>query len=408
MNLKRGEIILINRSAADILNEFSEGVILEEVLDKLDIPDKSREGVLDFLYQCVDSEILLASSNLNNSQLSISRTTRHIESSTLSLVLELSTKCNLSCRHCYNHSNPKREESLSIEKVKNVFDDLKSNNIKLKTLTLTGGEPFLYNDLSTVLNLAKDYDFPSIRINTNGTIFSEPLLSNIGSSVSKITAIQVTLLGASEETHNIMTRSKNNFHRVIENIPKFKELGFNVGISFIRSKYSEKEFEKALLLGEKLGVDVTLGDIFPVGRAAKKFDELEIISDKSEIHVACDGKYYGGKEAGKLSEEKILSLLDTFPPELPCGKNTVAISSNGDVIPCMLLQDIVVGNIFKHSLSQIMTSTEMRNFKKESSIENRNICSECELRYACSNKCPAVSLFYGGNISNKSPFCSYY
>lgn len=408
MNLQRGEIILINQSAAETLTAFSKGACFREVFELQEIPETHQEDVISFLKKCVDSEILLNINEVNNVKTSLPNRPRHISSRTLSMVLELSTKCNLRCQHCYNNSGSECDDKLSLTIIKKILTEIKSSNKKLKTLTLTGGEPFLFNDLPEVLNLALEHNLPAIRINTNGTIFSNLLFSNIDQKLSEIMTIQVTLLGASEETHDLMTRFKGSFLKTTENIPKFQGKGFNVGISFIRSKNSEHEFEKALRLGEKLGVEVTAGDLFPLGRAADNFSDLELESKDREMFVACDGKYYGGKGAGKLSEENRLSLLETFPPDLPCGKDTVAITSNGDVIPCMLLQGIIVGNIHKQSLPKIMQSSSMSNFRNQASIENRQFCSECELRYACSNKCPAVSLSYGGDILKKNPFCSYY
>jgi len=408
MNLDRGEFVLVNQSAAEILMEFSKETKFKHILDSKKIPEALQKSVLDFLKTCIDSEILLCADSLKCQKTLRSQRTRHISAKTLSIVLELSTMCNLSCRHCYNNSGPKNVSALSLSEVKKLFSDLKTAHNNLATLTITGGEPFLYQDLFDVLCIAKTCGFPIIRINTNGTILPKVNISKIDHNLLKLITIQVTILGSNEKTHDELSRTKGSFSKTVENIGRYQDLGFKVGISFIRSKYSEHEIDDALQLGKKLGIKVILGDIFPLGRAASDFDNLGINSTKRKMLVVCDSNYYEGKRAGILSEDKRLSAIESFPPEIPCGKNTVAISSNGDVLPCMLLQGIVVGNIYQKSLTEIMYSPTMIEFREKAAIENRQSCSKCELRYACSNKCPAVSLSHSGDITKKNPYCSYY
>jgi len=408
MNLLRGDFVLINRSAAEMLLAFSDGASIKDVFNLINVPDKHYKAVNKFLEQCVQSEILVNISKIKDPHSSPSLDSSHISANTLSIVLELTNKCNLSCQHCYNHSGIDQNDELSLAEIEKIFSEIISGNYNLKTLILTGGEPFLYQNLVNVLNMAIDYGFHSIRINTNGTIWKNLSLEKISSNLLNKISIQITLLGLKEQTHDAMTQSIGSFERTIKNIHKFQRIGLNIGISFIRSKYSESEIEEAQKMGENLGVEVILGDLFPLGRANENYSSLELNSNHQEKLVVCDNNYYGGIGAGILSKDKWLSLLDSFPPELACGKNTIAICSNGNVIPCMLLQGIVIGNIRNQSLTNIMKSPILDDFRKKISIENRNTCSKCELRYVCSNKCPAVSLSFGGDITMKNPFCTYY
>lgn len=408
INIQRGEFVLVNHSAAQIFKAFEKARSCDEVFSLTNVPDVHRDQVEDFLKQCIASDILIGRDSQKDPIKLELYANSHISDNKLSVVLELTTKCNLYCQHCYNDSGRRHVCYFPFDKIDALFAEIVSARRELSTLTITGGEPFLYPNLINVLRIARSYGFPTIRINTNGTIFEDDVINKIDKNLKNIILIQVTLLGAIKNTHDEMSHLHGSFNKTINNITRFKNRGFNVGVSFIRSKYSEREINDVFQLGKFFGVKISIGDIFPIGRAFLNFRSIEVTSNQTDMHVICDANYYGGATAGLLSDDKKSSLVGSFPPDLPCGKNTLAIKSNGDVIPCMLLQQVVVGNIFSDPLNVIMNSSRLANFREKSAIENREVCSSCELRYVCSNKCPAVSLAYGGDIGTKNPFCRYY
>lgn len=408
INLKKGDFILVNHYAARMLIAFEKATSCDEVFRTRNIPEMHQEKVEDFLKESIANEIIICADSLKETERVKLKVDPHISANKLVIVLELTTRCNLYCRHCYNYSGRKNITELSYSNIESLFTGLGYDTRELSTLTITGGEPFLYSRLADVIRIARNYGFPAVRVNTNGTIFANDIISEIDGKLKNIILVQITLLGSNGNTHDKMSRVPNSFSKTVENIARFQDSGFRVGVSFIRSKYSDHEIADIVELGTRMGIEINIGDLLPIGRAASDFASLEIETTKREINVVCDGKCYGGARPGMLSEDKRLSLMESYPPELPCGKNTVAIKSNGDVLPCMLLQGIVIGNILNESLHRIMNSSLLVEFRVKSAIENRNLCSRCELRYICSNKCPAVSLSYGGDIGKKNPFCEYY
>ena len=68
------------------------------------------------------------------------------------LMLHLLGRCNLTCAHCYMKGAPARRERLPLRPVCEAIADCAT--LGVGTLYLTGGEPLMYRDLSTVLETA--------------------------------------------------------------------------------------------------------------------------------------------------------------------------------------------------------------------------------------------------------------
>lgn len=83
------------------------------------------------------------------------------------LILYVTSKCNLRCRHCYFWHQINKGEDLSLSEIEAISEGMS----ELPLLTISGGEPFLREDLPDILyafynnNQTRDVVIP-----TNGTI----------------------------------------------------------------------------------------------------------------------------------------------------------------------------------------------------------------------------------------------
>jgi len=87
------------------------------------------------------------------------------------------SQCNLSCKWCDTQYAAKRSDGMEIS-LSNLLEDLfASRGEKLKKVTITGGEPLLQEELSTLLQelVARDI---KVSIETNGTL--EPIQQFVG------------------------------------------------------------------------------------------------------------------------------------------------------------------------------------------------------------------------------------
>ena len=85
-----------------------------------------------------------------------------------SLMLHLTGRCNLECRHCYMDGGPWRRERLPIGW---VLDAIRTApGLGIGALFLTGGEPMMYPHLVEVLEVAGATEGLDVTLSTNATL----------------------------------------------------------------------------------------------------------------------------------------------------------------------------------------------------------------------------------------------
>jgi len=82
-------------------------------------------------------------------------------------------ECNLNCAFCSVKNQ--RGTRISIDK---GVETLKSNKNKIDWIYITGGEPFLIDNLSEICQDLRDYGF-KVGVTTNGTIFRPEIADHV-------------------------------------------------------------------------------------------------------------------------------------------------------------------------------------------------------------------------------------
>ena len=131
----------------------------------------------------------------------------------------ITDKCNLRCAHCYQDDYTDNSD-LPLEELKLIADKLFRTLSKWKKkgdISITGGEPFTRRDLFSFLEyLDTSKCVSNLDILSNGTILTNENVERLR-SLNKLHSVQISLDGASPETHNEIRGHGNifNHHRVI-------------------------------------------------------------------------------------------------------------------------------------------------------------------------------------------------
>ena len=182
-----------------------------------------------------------------------------ILSSLESIYISPLESCNLACKYCYTH---KTTDILSNQQILDFIDRYNnflkensadaffssiqrathigrlekkrvkefSNNIKLRSIILCGGEVFLLPDFTQLVNTLTDKDI-FVTIITNGTI-------DRLQEIKKPDSCQILVsLDGPKDIHD-QNRGSGNFDKSIKYIKHAQELGFPVGIMFLVTKDS--------------------------------------------------------------------------------------------------------------------------------------------------------------------------
>jgi MoaA/NifB/PqqE/SkfB family radical SAM enzyme len=201
--------------------------------------------------------------------------------------------CNLACVYCLTESHPRiaARRALSREAMIRAASDAK--RLGFGSVGITGGEVFMLPDFAqTMIGVARI--LPVVAL-TNGTLFTDRLLSRLEALADLPAAVQISL-DSDEPTRNDAFRGPENFAKVMDAIPKLLERRLEVRIATTVEYQTEDELERVCALHRRLGIPDEHHIVRPVvkrGRAA--VEEMGIDLGPSdvlpELTLTADGAF---------------------------------------------------------------------------------------------------------------------
>lgn len=149
---------------------------------------------------------------------------------------EATRRCNLQCQHCGSPSEASDyTKELSTDEIVGAFEQIASD-IDMSTfrhINITGGEPFVRNDLLEVLKRINQFPFyRNIDIQTNGIY-----IANNPEILSELKDVGVTGLGISidgfESTHDMFRGMEGAFSKAVKAAKLAVEHGYVVTVSLV-------------------------------------------------------------------------------------------------------------------------------------------------------------------------------
>ncbi|MCK5216126.1 MAG: radical SAM protein [Candidatus Omnitrophica bacterium] len=297
------------------------------------------------------------------------------------VIVEITRRCNLHCRHCYNI---KDNTFLSLDQLQKITKQLRASGCLF--VTLTGGEPTFHPDFIKIFTLFRQEGF-DIKLITNGTLITDDIIhAFIKWGISEI---GISLHGATADTHDDATGVRGSFDLSIENIKSLKHHGLPIHIKCTITKYNFGEYKDVINLAEQLGVPYLLDPVVSPGDDGSK-DILESRINKDDFR-----KFY---EEQYSQFEFDAPKNDGFPCD--AGKNFGSISASGDVFPCIQMP-VKLGNVFDQQFRDIWReATILKNIREARNCDFKE-CSQCELIDACT-RCPGLAYLEEGDMFGPS------
>lgn len=181
------------------------------------------------------------------------------------LVIELTNRCNLRCRHCFDERHAATGD-LPLEIIDKVLQEGKDCGIE--HLAFTGGEPTIHREFAEIIRRVCDagYTFSFV---SNGTNFPSvyPLLLT---HRQWFTGATFSLDGAREDTHNRL-RGKGSYRSVMQaaSICVFKDLSFT--FNMVITSQNRHEVGEMVSLAKSLGSrGARFGHLMPTPETAMR------------------------------------------------------------------------------------------------------------------------------------------
>lgn len=297
----------------------------------------------------------------------------------------ITSKCNLNCKHC--HAIRNGNDDLTSTQYKEVIEKLALSDVKI--IIIAGGEPLLIEKIWEILGTIKSFGIRAYLI-TNGYYLNQNTITLLVET--KVDGIQVSLDSPYPEVHDRFRGIDGSFYKAINAIEICKEHSVNVSVNTVIMPENINDLE---IMGEKLkelGIaNWRLTINVPKGRGKQEYDKLQISDStiidkinrvkKTYSHVLVDDplcvKYWGTD--------------DTIAKQCGAGKIICAIEANGDIKPCIFIED-KFGNILESDLMKVWNSKEMQCFRE--SETNNPECKKCEAFTKCKGGCKAFRSYF--------------
>ncbi len=178
-------------------------------------------------------------------------------------------KCNLNCRHCWPESGKDAAGPVPAKRVADLISWLAATGCR--SLCLTGGEPLTHPDWFPILSFAcRDQDFEEILLQTNAALLNQDRAKMIASLGCERLAVQVSLEGATSQTHDRM-RGAGTFDKAIRGIANLRNAApeMEIRVAFTETRENIGELPALLELAERAGVHKLIsGTLVDCGRAS--------------------------------------------------------------------------------------------------------------------------------------------
>lgn len=332
------------------------------------------------------------------------------------LYFYLTEGCNLACRHCWlaPKFDPEgtRYASLPVELFETAIREAKP--LGLTGVKLTGGEPLLHAEFTTLLEIARREEL-SLTVETNGMLCTPDIAAEIARSPKRF--VSVSLDGAEAATHEWVRGVPGSFEMAKQAVRNLVAADTPPQIIMTLMRRNVDQVEPMIKLAEDLGA------------SSVKFNVLQPTARGEKLHHA-DGAL-GIAELVHLSRHVQSELARSTPLRLyfdvplafrplsyvasPDGCSVCGILTILGVIPsgqyalCGIgehLAGLVFGKVGADRLDEVWgEDPTLRGLREGLPKRLKGVCSECVMRASCRGACVAQNAYRRGDLWEPFWFC---
>lgn len=334
-------------------------------------------------------------------------------------VWELTLRCNLNCRHCGSRAGKARQDELTLDEALALVDDLAK--MGCKQLTLSGGEPLLYENWPRIAERAIERGI-LVGLISNGVLWNDA-----HARVAKRLGLNTVAfsLDGFRESHEYQRRVPGQWQKVLDAVDSCVAHGIKSSVvtTINRRNLSELESLRELLAAH--GVSRwQVQFATPSGNMAdhrsllmEPEDLLEVIP---RIAKMCTDKklprVFTGHNVGYYGEyeEPMRNNAELLPVWTGCtaGCSVIGIESNGNIKGCLSLPSamngvdrFVEGNVREAPLAEIWKKSGSFAYNREFTLETLGgFCRTCDYAEICRGGCTWTTFSEHGPVRD-NPYC---
>ncbi|TDA63831.1 MAG: radical SAM protein [Clostridia bacterium] len=330
-------------------------------------------------------------------------------------VWEMTTACNLRCRHCHASGGRRSPEELSTAEGKKLLREIASIDA-FRMLAFTGGEPMVRPDIYDLAEYAAGLGLPSV-IATNATLIDTRVARRLRDC--GVAGLAISLDAATPELHDYIRNSEGAFKLAVRGIEACKEAGMALQINVTAMEYNREELPQILAIARKYQAEIVLNyQLVPVGRG-ETIKDRELGRQQNEwlMHMIAENQKHaytviepvaGPQYWAHLIQQKKVgpcgrALARTVFKGCVAGSGLVYLKPNGDVWACPFLP-ISAGNVREKPLPEIWENAPLFSDLRRRGETLQGKCATCEYNPLCGG-CRGRAYAHSGNYLAEDPSC---
>lgn len=250
-------------------------------------------------------------------------------------MLEITSRCNLRCVHCYlgpqEEQQKKRASEMSTTEVKAFIDQMADAGTLY--LTITGGDPMMRQDFPEIFRHAKLRGL-LVTVFCDGVLVTDRIIDLFRELPPSL--VEVSMYGATAPTYESITRIPGSFPKFLAGLERLRGAGLRIGLKSVLMTLNQHEMPLMEQMAQEWGIKFRYDSaIFPC------------LPNRSEAPLDLRVDPKKAVEIEMSNPKRLAAMADYFEtrqnvpgaPELyQCGAGLTSfyVDPFGDVSPCLM------------------------------------------------------------------------
>lgn len=337
--------------------------------------------------------------------------------------IEITSRCNLRCRYCYFFNNDAVEYwDLPTKSWLQFFDEL--GTLGVMRVTVAGGEPFIRDDLPELLDgiVRNRMRFSLL---SNGGLIDDDIAAFIAGT-GRCEFVQVSVDGSCAAVHD-SCRGVGAFDGAVRGIRILQRHGLRVAVrvTIHRDNVNDLDATTRFLL-EDLGLpSFSTNSAGYLGTCCKNAENVLLNIEERKLAMETIlrlTKEYPRRiaaNAGPLADVRMWTRMEEARAQdkpafhngghltaCGCPSHKISVRADGAIVPCNMLNHVVLGHVNRDSLAEIwQNNPELNKLRDRSAIPltGFEFCAGCSYVSYCTGNCPGLAYSLTGEVDHPSP-----
>lgn len=343
----------------------------------------------------------------------------YVLSAPLQIYYDVTTNCNLRCKHCYTDSGSATSDELSLPEIQTWAHELASNGVF--KISLGGGEPLCHPQWFEIIQAFLGNSI-SVSLSTNGLLLEHNLIAQLNEL--NLRTLSISMEGGDCMSYEAI-RGPHTWERFVRSAfllrEKYKR---RYAIRVTVTRYTLGQVRNILSFADHIGAGaVKFKYIQFEGRALENRDIVPSAAENvMVINQALDlSAKYPSLRVTVPSLASIGSIEHTVNRYIPLSRNGempfvrsqfgcggghtgLYVSPTGDYSACISMGDAyLAGNLRQVSLSTAWHSGD--GMIRMRALDVPRECAVCRYLKKCRGGCRARALFLLGDATAVDPYC---